>query len=38
MFPRAGAAAAVSHEILARCLDDRAPFGLIDFFQSASWE
>ncbi|MFC6487275.1 FAD-dependent oxidoreductase [Nitratireductor sp. GCM10026969] len=36
MFPRAEAAAAVSHEILAHCLDDRAPFGLIDFFQSAA--
>ncbi|UIJ71106.1 NAD(P)/FAD-dependent oxidoreductase [Aurantimonas sp. HBX-1] len=36
MFTRAEAAAAVSHEILALCLDDRAPFGLIDFFQSAA--
>jgi 2-polyprenyl-6-methoxyphenol hydroxylase-like FAD-dependent oxidoreductase len=36
MFPRAEAAAAVSHEILALCLDDRAPFGLIDFFKGAA--
>ena len=35
MFPRSQAAAADSHQILALCLDDRAPFSLIDFFTSA---
>jgi 2-polyprenyl-6-methoxyphenol hydroxylase-like FAD-dependent oxidoreductase len=35
MFPRSHAAAADAHQALALCLDDRAPFGLIDFFTSA---
>jgi 2-polyprenyl-6-methoxyphenol hydroxylase-like FAD-dependent oxidoreductase len=35
MFPRSQSAAAEAHQILALCLDDRAPFGLIDFFASA---
>jgi 2-polyprenyl-6-methoxyphenol hydroxylase-like FAD-dependent oxidoreductase len=35
MFPRSASAAADAHQILALCLDDRAPFGLIDFFTSA---
>lgn len=35
MFPRSEAAASAAHRILALCLDDRAPFGLIDFFTSA---
>ena len=32
MFRRSEAAAADAHRLLALCLDDRAPFGLIDFF------
>lgn len=32
LFPRSQAAAADAHTILGLCLDDRAPFGLIDFF------
>jgi 2-polyprenyl-6-methoxyphenol hydroxylase-like FAD-dependent oxidoreductase len=32
LFPRSEAAAADAHRILKLCLDDRAPFGLIDFF------
>jgi 2-polyprenyl-6-methoxyphenol hydroxylase-like FAD-dependent oxidoreductase len=32
MFPRSEAAAADAHETLALCLDERAPFGLVDFF------
>ncbi len=32
LFPRSQAAAADAHQMLALCLDDRAPFGLIDFF------
>ncbi|MBV9578734.1 MAG: FAD-dependent monooxygenase, partial [Chloroflexi bacterium] len=32
LFPRSEAAAVDAHQILGLCLDDRAPFGLIDFF------
>jgi 2-polyprenyl-6-methoxyphenol hydroxylase-like FAD-dependent oxidoreductase len=32
LFPRSEAAAVDAHMILGLCLDDRAPFGLIDFF------
>jgi 2-polyprenyl-6-methoxyphenol hydroxylase-like FAD-dependent oxidoreductase len=32
MFPRSASAAADAHQILALCLNDRAPFGLADFF------
>ena len=32
MFPRSESEAADAHLILGLCLDDRAPFGLIDFF------
>ncbi|WP_407181063.1 FAD-dependent oxidoreductase [Bradyrhizobium sp. STM 3562] len=35
MFPRSETAAAESHRVLALCLDDRAPLGLIDFFNDA---
>lgn len=35
MFPRSQAAAEDAHRILALCLDDRAPFSLIEFFTSA---
>jgi 2-polyprenyl-6-methoxyphenol hydroxylase-like FAD-dependent oxidoreductase len=35
MFPRSEAAAAESHTILDLCLNDRAPFGLIEFFNGA---
>jgi 2-polyprenyl-6-methoxyphenol hydroxylase-like FAD-dependent oxidoreductase len=35
MFPRSALAAADAHETLALCLDERAPFNLIDFFTSA---
>jgi 2-polyprenyl-6-methoxyphenol hydroxylase-like FAD-dependent oxidoreductase len=35
MFPRSETAAADAHLILKLCLDDRAPFGLIDFFTGA---
>ena len=35
MFPRSAKAAADAHETLALCLDERAPFGLVDFFTSA---
>jgi 2-polyprenyl-6-methoxyphenol hydroxylase-like FAD-dependent oxidoreductase len=35
MFPRSQAAGADSHKILALCLDDRAPFSLVDFFTGA---
>ncbi|MDI4231785.1 NAD(P)/FAD-dependent oxidoreductase [Bradyrhizobium sp. Arg237L] len=35
MFPRSRAAAEDAHRILALCLDDRAPFSLIEFFTSA---
>jgi 2-polyprenyl-6-methoxyphenol hydroxylase-like FAD-dependent oxidoreductase len=31
LFPRSELAAVDAHEILGLCLDDRAPFGLIDF-------
>ena len=36
MFPRSALAAADAHQTLALCLDERAPFGLIDFFTGAS--
>ena len=32
LFPRSEAAAADAHLILRLCLDDRAPFGLVEFF------
>jgi 2-polyprenyl-6-methoxyphenol hydroxylase-like FAD-dependent oxidoreductase len=32
MFPRSETAAANAHRALGLCLDDRAPFGLVDFF------
>lgn len=35
MFPRSQSAAAEAHQMLALCLDERAPFGLVDFFTSA---
>ena len=35
LFPRSASAAADAHLILGLCLDDRAPFGLIDFFTGA---
>ena len=35
LFPRSESFAADSHLILELCLDDRAPFGLIDFFNGA---
>jgi 2-polyprenyl-6-methoxyphenol hydroxylase-like FAD-dependent oxidoreductase len=35
LFPRSESFAADSHLILELCLDDRAPFGLIDFFKGA---
>jgi 2-polyprenyl-6-methoxyphenol hydroxylase-like FAD-dependent oxidoreductase len=35
LFPRSQSAAADAHEILKLCLDDRAPFGLVEFFTSA---
>jgi 2-polyprenyl-6-methoxyphenol hydroxylase-like FAD-dependent oxidoreductase len=35
LFPRSEAAAVDAHMILGLCLDDRAPFGLIDFFTGA---
>jgi 2-polyprenyl-6-methoxyphenol hydroxylase-like FAD-dependent oxidoreductase len=35
MFPRSESAAAGGQHILKLCLDDRAPFGLIDFFRHA---
>lgn len=35
LFPRSAAAARDSHQILELCLDDRAPFGLVDFFTGA---
>jgi 2-polyprenyl-6-methoxyphenol hydroxylase-like FAD-dependent oxidoreductase len=35
MFPRSASAAADAHQILALCLDERAPYSLIDFFTSA---
>jgi 2-polyprenyl-6-methoxyphenol hydroxylase-like FAD-dependent oxidoreductase len=38
MFPRSESEAADAHLILELCLGDRAPFGLIEFFTSASGE
>ncbi len=35
LFPRSEAAAVDAHRILALCLDDRAPFSLVDFFTGA---
>jgi 2-polyprenyl-6-methoxyphenol hydroxylase-like FAD-dependent oxidoreductase len=35
MFPRSALAAADAHQTLALCLDERAPFNLIDFFTGA---
>lgn len=35
LFPRSAAAARDSHQILELCLDDSAPFGLVDFFTGA---
>ena len=35
LFPRSESTAAEAHLILGLCLDDRAPFGLIDFFTGA---
>jgi 2-polyprenyl-6-methoxyphenol hydroxylase-like FAD-dependent oxidoreductase len=35
LFPRSKSAAADAYLILGLCLDDRAPFGLIDFFTGA---
>jgi hypothetical protein len=32
MFPRSALAAADAHQTLALCLNERAPFSLIDFF------
>ncbi|MCX4679664.1 FAD-dependent monooxygenase [Streptomyces sp. NBC_01433] len=36
LFPRSESFYADAHEILDLCLGDRAPFGLIDFFEGAS--
>jgi len=33
LFPRSEAAAAGANQILRLCLDDRAPFGLVEFFR-----
>jgi 2-polyprenyl-6-methoxyphenol hydroxylase-like FAD-dependent oxidoreductase len=35
LFPRSESAAADAHLILGLCLDDRAPFGLLNFFTGA---
>jgi 2-polyprenyl-6-methoxyphenol hydroxylase-like FAD-dependent oxidoreductase len=35
LFPRSESAAVDAHRILGLCLDDRAPFGLVDFFTGA---
>jgi hypothetical protein len=35
MFPRSASAAADAHQTLAVCFNDRAPFGLVDFFTGA---
>ena len=35
MFPRSQSTAAESHVMLGICLDERAPFGLVDFFTGA---
>jgi 2-polyprenyl-6-methoxyphenol hydroxylase-like FAD-dependent oxidoreductase len=35
LFPRSEAAAVDAHQMLALCLGDRAPFGLVDFFTGA---
>ena len=36
MFARSEAEAADAHELLDLCLNDNAPFGLLDFFSSAT--
>ena len=36
LFPRSSAEAAAAHRILELCLDDRAAFGLVDFFTGAT--
>jgi 2-polyprenyl-6-methoxyphenol hydroxylase-like FAD-dependent oxidoreductase len=36
MFPRSQSAATDAHQTLALCLDDRAPFSLVEFFTSAT--
>lgn len=33
LFPRSESAAEAAHVILELCLDDRAPFGIVDFFK-----
>ena len=38
LFPRSASAAAEAHRILDLCLDDRAPFGLVEFFAGAREE
>jgi 2-polyprenyl-6-methoxyphenol hydroxylase-like FAD-dependent oxidoreductase len=35
MFPRSQSAAADAKQTLALCLDERAPFGLVEFFADA---
>ena len=35
LFPRSRSAAADAHQILALCLDERAPFGIVDFLTGA---
>ena len=35
LFPRSYTAAMEAHRILELCLDDRAPFGIVDFFTGA---
>jgi hypothetical protein len=35
MFPRSLSAADDAHRTLALCLDERSPFGLVDFFTGA---
>jgi 2-polyprenyl-6-methoxyphenol hydroxylase-like FAD-dependent oxidoreductase len=35
LFPRSQSAAAEAPVVLGLCLDDRAPFGLLDFFAAA---
>ncbi|MBR0345375.1 MAG: FAD-dependent monooxygenase, partial [Rudaea sp.] len=38
IFPRSRTAAAEAHQTLSLCLDDRAPFSLVDFFNRAHGE
>lgn len=35
MFARSATAASEAHRMLALCLDERAPFGLVEFFEAA---